>query len=133
MFVCATLCLCVSLSAQTSGQIKSMKLLSQNVGWAATDHKLFWTSDGGTSWKDVTPKLNHKRQLVSSVFFLDTSTGWVLLSCGDDRDPLVDDVCFEIAATRDSGETWDLVHPKIVDPAPASVITEDGQGFSGRT
>ena len=79
------------------------------------------------------PKLNHKRQMVSSVFFVDASTGWVLLSCSDGRDPIVDDVCFEFASTTNAGENWSVVHPKIVDPAPQSVITEDGQGFSGTT
>jgi photosystem II stability/assembly factor-like uncharacterized protein len=121
-----TLCLCTTISAQQAGRIESMKLLTPNVGWAATNKKLFWTNDGGAQWKDITPKLNHKSQAVSSVFFLDPSNGWVLLSCGDDRNPIADDVCFEFASTTNAGETWSVVHPKIVDPAPDA-------GFSGRT
>ncbi|HZW95529.1 MAG TPA: hypothetical protein VFF64_21440 [Candidatus Eremiobacteraceae bacterium] len=109
-----------------------MKLLTPDVGWAATSKKLFWTTDGGAQWKDITPKVTHKGQVVSSVFFLDSSTGWVLLSCGDGRDPKVDDVCFEFAYTTDAGQTWSISHPKIVDPVPQSAI-DDGQGFSGVT
>ncbi len=123
----------LSSDAQQPGRILSMKLLTPEVGWAATSKQLFWTTDGGVQWKDITPKLNHKRQAVSSVFFLDASTGSVLLSCGDDRDPVADDVCFEFASTINAGENWSLVHPKIVDPVPQSVIIEDGQGFSGTT
>jgi len=126
-------CLSPVSAAQQAGRIESMKLLTADVGWAATNKKLFWTTDGGAQWKDITPKLDHKRQMVSSVFFLDPSTGWVLLSCGDDRDPIADDVCFEFAATTNAGESWSVVHPKIVDPVPPRVITEDGQGFSGTT
>jgi hypothetical protein len=82
--------------------------------------------------KDITPKPNHKRQMVSSVFFLDGSTGWVLFSCGDDRDPNVDDVCFELASTTDGGDDWSIVHPKIVDSIPQTDF-RDWTGYSGTT
>jgi photosystem II stability/assembly factor-like uncharacterized protein len=127
------ICLCFSASAQQAGRIESMKLLTPDVGWAATNKKLFWTSDGGASWKDITPKLAHREQAVSSVFFLDASTGWALMGCRDGRDPLADDVCFEFASTTNAGADWTVVKPKIVDPVPQSVITEDGQGFSSTT
>jgi photosystem II stability/assembly factor-like uncharacterized protein len=132
-----SLCLCTGVSAQ---QIESMKLLTPEVGWAATAQKLFWTTNGGAQWKDITPKLKHEEQGISSVFFLDSSTGWVLLRCGDNlfpsRDPLTqksdrdlrrDDTCFEFASTTDAGQRWSLAHPKITDP---SQHPEDGSGFS---
>jgi photosystem II stability/assembly factor-like uncharacterized protein len=125
-----TLAVCRSTRGQSAGQIESMKLLTADTGWAATRNKLFWTTDGGSSWKDITPKLNHKKQMISSVFFLGPSTGWVLLHCGDDKDPLVDDVCFEFASTTDSGEDWIIAHPKITDPVPQAAVVEDGQGLS---
>ncbi|HEY6769373.1 MAG TPA: hypothetical protein VI386_31910 [Candidatus Sulfotelmatobacter sp.] len=128
-----TFFLCVGAAGQEAGEIKSMKLLTTDTGWAATKHRLFWTTDGGTQWKDITPKLNHKGQTISSIFFLDSSTGWVLLNCGDDRDPIADDVCFEFALTTSAGDNWSVVQTKIVDPVPSSVIKEDGQGFSGTT
>jgi photosystem II stability/assembly factor-like uncharacterized protein len=121
-----TLCLFHDTQAQQAGRIESMKLLTPDVGWAATNKKLFWTTDGGASWKDITPKLNHKRQMVSSVFFLDASTGWVLLSCGDGRDLVVDDGCFELASTADAGGE------KISVPFSEQQL-EDGGGFSGRS
>ena len=126
------LCLCSCSIAQAAGQIRSMKLLTADTGWAATDHKLFWTTDNGSHWKDITPKLNHKRQMVSSVFFLDASRGWILLHCGDDKDTLVDDVCFEFASTTDAGGNWSVVHPNIVDPGIDRSNVEDGVGaYSG--
>lgn len=135
VFVALSLLLALFLAShpaegQQSSRIEFAKLLTTSTGWAATKNKLFWTTDGGTHWKDITPKLKHKRQLVSSVFFLNDQIGWVLIGCGDDVDPIADDVCFEFASTADAGRNWSLVHPKIVDPVPRSVITEDGQGFS---
>lgn len=127
-----TLCLSSAASAQQAGRIESMKLLTSNIGWAATKSHLFWTTDGGAQWKDITPKLNHKRQMVSSVFFLDASTGWALLSCGDDRNLRVDDGCFELASTTDAGQTWSILHEGIAVPFSHQRL-EDGYGFSGRS
>jgi hypothetical protein len=90
-----TLCLFHDTQAQQAGRIESMKLLTADTGWAATNKKLFWTTNGGARWSDITPRLEHKQQAISSVFFLDSSTGWVLLSCSDGRDLIADDVCFE--------------------------------------
>ena len=135
-----TLGVCSATQAQQADRIESMKLLTPDVGWVATNKKLFWTNDGGSSWKDITPKLNHEEQQVSSVFFLDSSIGSVLMHCGDnlfhstdplalksDRDVRRDDTCFEFASTSDEGRSWSIVRPRIVDP---SDHPEDGSGFS---
>jgi photosystem II stability/assembly factor-like uncharacterized protein len=131
MFV--VLSLCAVTAAQDIGRIESMKLLAPDVGWSATNEKLFWTTDNGAHWKDITPKLDHKQQNVSSVFFLDTSSGWALLKCSDGRDPKVDDVCFEFASTNDAGLTWSIMHPRIVDRVLNRSDIGNGLGFSGRT
>jgi probable HAF family extracellular repeat protein len=127
-----TLCLFHDTQAQQTGQIESMKLLTTDTGWAATRNKLFWTTDGGASWKDITPRLNHKHQMVSSIFFLDTSTGWVLLSCSDDRDISADNSCFVLASTADGGATWSVAPEKIAH-AFSHERLEDGYGFSGES
>jgi len=120
------------LAAQQAGRIESMKLLTPDVGWAATSKTLFWTTDNGAHWADVTPKPKHKRQMVSSVFFLNASTGWVLLHCGDDRDILVDEGCWELAATSDAGESWSVTHEKIAVPFSREHL-EESTGFSGKS
>ena len=107
-------------------RLESMKLLSPGTGWAATANSLYWTINGGKTWRDITPKTHHRHQTISSVFFLDTAAGWAVLRCADDRDEKADDICFEFASTTDAGETWSVGHPKIVDPDPEA-------GFSGRT
>src|SRR5580698_7957351 len=118
------LCLCIPSIAEQVGQIKSMKLLTPDIGWASTSQKLFWTADAGAHWKDITPKLHHKWQIVSSVFFIDSSSGWVVLKCADRTNNAADDPCFEVASTTNAGETWSVVHPKIVDPDPDSGFSE---------
>jgi hypothetical protein len=58
-----TLSVCGSTHAQVAGHIESMKLLTTDTGWAATRNKLFWTTDGGASWKDITPNTARGRTI----------------------------------------------------------------------
>ncbi|MFZ0773448.1 MAG: glycoside hydrolase domain-containing protein [Candidatus Sulfotelmatobacter sp.] len=128
------ICLCFTASAQQAGRIESMKLLTPYVGWAATNTKLFWTTEGGANWKDITPKSSHKHQNVSSVFFLDASTGWVLLKCSDDKDVVADQGCWVLASTTDAGGDWTTGQEKIVLPAFFTRgYLEQTTGFSGRS
>jgi photosystem II stability/assembly factor-like uncharacterized protein len=125
-----------------SPSITSMKLLSPTTGWAATDTVLFWTGDEGAHWKDITPpqsedpkprgdsKCNvpvncdastltylfqdHTRHL-ASVFFLDSSAGWVLVAHNQhslmDASPNSEsDWQFDVSSTVDAGGTWSTFH-----------------------
>ena len=123
-------CLCPAMVGQSARRIESMKLLTDNVGWAATDNRVFWTTDNGANWKDITPKFKHQVQMVSSVFFLDTSTGWVLMKCADDKDNVADEGCWEVAATSDAGQSWEVLHENITVPFSREQV-EEGHNFSG--
>jgi photosystem II stability/assembly factor-like uncharacterized protein len=92
-----------------------MQLLTSSVGWAENkygDH-IFWTTDGGAQWTDITPPTppnsSHNMTIVS-VFFLDTNTGWVLFSGGDNDNPQ-----FELASTVTAGAAWSIAHLQIPD------------------
>jgi hypothetical protein len=65
-----TLCVCRATQAQQAGRIESMKLSTPNVGWAATNKQLFRTTDGGSSWRDITPKTESNRMIVHVLFRL---------------------------------------------------------------
>jgi hypothetical protein len=66
-------CSILGAAQRSRNQIEDMKLLSNNIGWAATVENLFWTSDGGHSWKNVMPKTAGQVQ-IRSTFFLDSSS-----------------------------------------------------------
>src|SRR2546429_655382 len=91
-----------SAPAMRSRGIQSMKLMAPGVGWAASSGQLFWTTDGGQNWKDITPPANPGTG-ISAVFFLDTSTGWVVLSRQADPDQERE---FDFAATTNAGASW---------------------------
>jgi probable HAF family extracellular repeat protein len=107
----------------SAGRLESVKLLTQEVGWAATRTHLFWTANDGKQWNDITPQPAIPGEIVSAVFFLDASTGWALLAGSDDAGRNR----FDLASTLDSGAHWSLsrVNTSGLTPAEAS-LTGDG-------
>jgi photosystem II stability/assembly factor-like uncharacterized protein len=115
-------CLCATVSAQQAGRIESMKLLTPDVGWAATARNLFWTVDSGQHWKDIAPKFG-PGQSIDSVFFQDASTGWVLL-IGEDAG--ADEPRFDLASTANAGTNWSISRVKIPHLNPESTTLTGG-------
>jgi photosystem II stability/assembly factor-like uncharacterized protein len=96
-----------------------MKLLTPQVGWTRSGQHLYWTADAGIHWKDIVPSMSSEESL-GGVFFLDTSTGWVLLSHADDQDHQQ----FRVASTNDAGTTWSVSPIKL----PWKRLPEDFAG-----
>ncbi len=116
----------IAISAQTGGRIESMKLLTPEVGWAATNQELFWTSDGGAQWKDITPR-GKSNEGIASVFFVDASAGWVLLArAGHENSRTnVRETFFELASTANSGQSWTVKPLDFPDPEPSRGLSGD--------
>ncbi len=114
-------CICAALAAQQSTRIESMKLLAPGKGWAATSAQLFWTSDGGNNWDDITPK-HAPSQIIKDVFFLDASSGWVLFEAYDGK---LEEHFFLLARTSDSGHSWLVTEVQIPSQTPEE-LTGDG-------
>jgi photosystem II stability/assembly factor-like uncharacterized protein len=102
----------------TLAHAQSMKLLSAHTGWVSTQKRLYWTTDGGDHWSNVTPLLPdrpHFDQKVKGVFFRDTSEGWAVVSYAEPipstkPKALWDtETAYSIAHTQDSGTTWSAV------------------------
>jgi photosystem II stability/assembly factor-like uncharacterized protein len=119
----AALFLFILLSPPASAQqIQSMKLLTPQVGWATSGNHLYWTTDDGGHWKDIAPPMSPKESL-SGVFFLDTSTGWVVLSYPDDKA----EQQFRVASTSNAGAAWSSSPIKV----PGKRFAEDLFGGGG--
>ncbi len=93
----------LSSGAALAQQVQAMKLLTARVGWALSGRRLYWTTDGGSHWKDITPA-GAASAFISSPFFLDRSTGWVVLSNEDDQER----VQFRVGSTHDAGANWSI-------------------------
>ena len=83
----------------TGTAMEEMQLVSSGSGWALAGHRLYWTSDNGQNWDDITP--GNDQQPVSKVFFLDANTGWAILPGNDDAGASI-----TIALTKNGGKSW---------------------------
>ncbi len=97
----ARVLLCTVLIAATA-RAASMKLLTPETGWALAGPGLMWTTDGGADWTKITPP-HPAGEHISSVFFVNTEDGWVLLTgpTTGSEGPR-----FDIATTVNSGASW---------------------------
>ena len=93
-----------------------MKLLAPDTGWSQQqDGRLYWTSDDGQHWEDITPRVSGEAPSTASislVFFRDSLEGWALLA-GETDD---DEPTYWMAHTSDRGEHWSLsrfTYPKL--------------------
>jgi len=89
-----------------------MQLLAANVGWATNGPQLLWTSSGGAEWEDITPPAA-TGAVISGIFFLDTSRGWVLFEHGEPDVP--GGLQFDLASTDDAGATWTVEPLRMAD------------------
>jgi hypothetical protein len=91
----------LSVTLASAHQVQAMKLLTAQVGWVLGGQNLYWTTDDGAHWKDVTPQRSLGESL-GGVFFLDASSGWALLNRPDENG----EQQFRLASTTDAGATW---------------------------
>ncbi len=85
-----------------AGDVRSMGLLSESEGWILTTQELRITTNGGDSWKTITPD-KVAVDTISTVRFLNPHQGWVLAAAGAGAGT---DVQFVVARTEDGGTTW---------------------------
>jgi len=111
-----------SLSANAQAQapqVRAMKLIAPDVGWALANQRLFWTADNGANWKDITPaRRAGSDEHIAYVFALDAHDIWLLYA--QHGDP----VCkFDLAQSVDAGATWSWI--------PVTLPPELQQGLAG--
>jgi len=83
-----------------------LQFLDESDGWITATRALYKTTDGGASWSQVQVPLPAKA-ILSDVFFLNRSLGWVLAHECDSDEPCPEDH-FWIAHTADGGVSWQL-------------------------
>jgi photosystem II stability/assembly factor-like uncharacterized protein len=79
------------------------RLLSATEGWVLTGGSLLWTSDGGDSWREITPPEASEAPYLDS-YFLDANLGWVAVSAATEGDQ--DATLIRVLHTQDAGTTW---------------------------
>ena len=99
--------------------------LDKNIIWAGTDDGLLHvTTDGGTTWKDVTPKEITSWDKISQIDASHFNKGTAYVAVNAIRK---DDMKPHIYKTHDFGETWQEVITGMNPSGPVNVVREDHQ------
>ena len=90
-----------------------MQMLGPDEGWLASPVALFWTTDNGRHWRNIAPTMQSDGVPslgIISVFFLNRSKGWALLSDYDEALSDNDEPRrrFYLGSTTNSGATWSV-------------------------
>lgn len=85
-----------SATALETSTIIDFQPVEPGEGWLLMSSGLYWTSDEGTSWQDITPPVNNA-EAIAAVAFTDKSLGRALLGEGTSH---------TLAVTADGGATW---------------------------
>lgn len=107
--------------AHISSSARNIQLLTPEVGWTFLGNGLFWTTDGGGHWKNISPPAERSKH-IASVFFLDTYTGWALIAARNDSSG---EPTFELASTTDAGADWS-VQPVVIPEHRGTSLGTDG-------
>ena len=82
-------------------RLEQFDLVTDTSGWVLLDEYLFWTSDAGQTWSEISPSIPTGAS-VEDVEFIDANTGWILSSTiNPDGSAL-----FQLTQTTDGGITW---------------------------
>jgi hypothetical protein len=76
-------------------------MVSDASGWAQTYQGVYWTDDGGASWRNITPRAGGHRVFPQAVDFTDPEHGWAAAEEGDEPHPRA-----ALFATFNGGRSW---------------------------
>ncbi len=117
--------------------ITAIHMIDANVGWAigglvgVGDHVLY-TSDGGNTWKDVTPPEEQpasSERLSATGFFQDAQTAWVTYAISGGNPVPAQPVVWH---TSDGGATWQASQPLDITGLSEIYVPSDLQFVAGQ-
>lgn len=84
---------------QSSG-IWGFRPVTAEAGWLLLSNRLYWSSDAGNSWQEITPP-GSRTATIAAIDFIDRAQGWALLAAQASGDPV-----YSLDTTVDGGHTW---------------------------
>ncbi len=83
--------------------LSKFNFLNASSGWILLDQHLFWTSDAGQTWREISPAIPTDAT-IQDVKFIDSNHGWVLWTTSNSDGSLN----FQLARTADNSKTWTM-------------------------
>jgi photosystem II stability/assembly factor-like uncharacterized protein len=106
----------------TGHQIRNIQVLSPREGWVLRGDHLYWTGDGGASWRDISPSSDTQ---ILDVTFLNAQQGWLVGK--QNKNSQVGSLTF--LRTQDGGATWQEASMLISEPEEVFQIASAALDF----
>lgn len=85
-------------ASRAAASLRSIEMMTPTTGWAATDHRLLYTHDGGRTWTDVTPTMQSRTSHRLLPIWLDRKTAFVIINLSAQHS--------EVLRTTNAGQSW---------------------------
>ncbi len=111
--------------APIAADVRAMQLVARQTGWALTDQGLWWTTDGGAHWADITPPdmasiAGSAVAPIADVVFITAERGWVIAV---QPSPNASEKALLTSwRTFDGGQTWQASPVTTLESAPEVVF-----------
>ena len=102
--------------------INEFDLMTDASGWVLLDTHLFWTTDAGQTWAEISPSIP-PYATVQDVEFIDLNTGWMLWTTMDNDGTSL----FTIAHTTNQGTDWTTTTPLFFESGEISAYSEKAE------
>ena len=102
--------------------LRDLQLLSPREGWVLRGDHLYWTGDGGASWRDISPSSDTQ---ILDVTFLNAQQGWLVGK--QNKNSQVGSLTF--LRTQDGGATWHAASVLISEPEEVFQIASAALDF----
>ncbi|MFW5701795.1 MAG: WD40/YVTN/BNR-like repeat-containing protein, partial [Bacteroidota bacterium] len=107
----------------TVNQLESIYFPTPNIGYTSGEGQIHKSTDGGRTWRDITPTMAYTSGLWGN-FFLDENVGMVIGGgCGSQQ---------MFFRTTDGGATWDYFSESVLESGLCDVVLydENGMGYA---
>jgi photosystem II stability/assembly factor-like uncharacterized protein len=111
-------------------QLLSIQMCSQTTGWAATNIDVLRTTDGGSTWRVVTPPVDRSESFGVLEDFIDADQAWVAIGQRAETQMFA-----LVWHTTDGGQTWNKTEIRHAGGQPYSIcwgaitFTDDRHGW----
>jgi hypothetical protein len=108
----------------------TFKLITPTTGWYLTRSRLFYTTDSGATWIDISPLEDRSTTPLPTVavYFHDIRTAWALILVGSGHVPdCGHSYDFDLVSTTDAGAQW---HRRKIS-IPLKTVCPRGLSFRG--
>ena len=90
------------VQAENQVHLDQFDMMTESSGWVLFDQQLFWTSDAGQTWTEISPSIPADAS-VEDVQFIDSNMGWLLATVPNPDGGAL----FQLSQTNDGGMSWE--------------------------